>query len=188
MFNDNCPICQEQLPETHHTLECNHGYCTTCIVRHFRVSGDCRCPVCRDTAGIVVQNQHYQNQFLDDEIIHFPIDEERMNQLKNIIRKDFNKNKKIKKKKLKLLTRKKTLTTSLLEAKESYRKLKKSTAWKKYKSEYQNYWQKRSRLSNSMDKFKTDYIDNIDQLYDLNSDEMYEIKRYITHVLRIRTY
>jgi hypothetical protein len=45
-----CPICQQLLQESTQITaleECEHKFCSECIVRTFRATNDKRCPVCR---------------------------------------------------------------------------------------------------------------------------------------------
>ena len=49
--NENCPICLETIynnDNNTHKLACGHNFHTHCIIRHFRLMRDGRCPMCRD--------------------------------------------------------------------------------------------------------------------------------------------
>tara|TARA_B100000073_G_scaffold347953_1_gene364204 strand:+ start:3309 stop:3818 length:510 start_codon:yes stop_codon:yes gene_type:complete len=52
-----CPICHENNNDTYTLPECNHKFCTECIMHWFR-QGHSRCPLCNNPGGHVQQEQN----------------------------------------------------------------------------------------------------------------------------------
>lgn len=45
-MNDSCAICLQIINKNNSCItECNHGFCLTCIVKHFKYNNSC--PICR---------------------------------------------------------------------------------------------------------------------------------------------
>ena len=64
---NHCVICSESNLEQWHTLECEHGFHTTCIMQWFRQGASDTCPLCRESGegeGLYIMDIHTRASFL----------------------------------------------------------------------------------------------------------------------------
>ena len=173
---DFCAICQQTIEESKHTLDCKHTFCSGCIVRHFRGSSDCRCPVCRDTGGI----EYKENNYFED-IPIFTMDMDRIQYLQKEVKKFFKNDKKLDKKRKKLIEKRKNIMGIRKNVSELYKNVRKTDEWKEYMKEKTKY---RSRLlytRKSMAKIRTECIEKINDGHDLSDTEYNCIYSHITY-------
>lgn len=61
-----CPICQQDLCESPQVtaLECNHKFCTHCILRNFRGGDNKSCPVCRHLPSYAADQSRFGSRIV----------------------------------------------------------------------------------------------------------------------------
>ena len=169
-----CPICQEE-KDLIYKLECNHEFCVECIVRYFRVSRDCRCPVCRDSGGIEDDTEEDEPE---------SINLERMCQIKDHVRKIIKNDCKFKKKKKGIDLRKKNLKDIARNTKSLEGCLKKTTEWRKHSMIKRQYIRKRNLLGRTCNKFRQLCVDNVENEFgELSRQESSHLNLFLKYSL-----